>query len=79
VSFFSDLVARVEERVDSLVAALLVGVVATVAYQGYALYQDHSTWSPIAFDTGLATLVGAAHTAKGFRDRGKGDDDVPHP
>ncbi len=58
-----------EREVDSLVVGCSVAVLTVLGFSVYVGLQDHATWNPLTVSTGVATIFGAAHGAKGFRDR----------
>lgn len=62
------LLSRDEAVVDSILVTAAVATLALTVFTGWALYLDHTTYSPVAFGTGAATIIGTMGAAKRLRD-----------
>ncbi len=68
-NFFRALVSGNESEVHSVVVAGLVSLAVLVAITIYVVAQDHASWNPISYATGVGSLIAAMAGGKTVHDR----------
>ena len=69
MSLVRGLFANEETVVDSVIACTLLAMLGLLLFEGWKIFHDPASFSPMSFGTSTATIIGAGGGIKTCRER----------